>query len=88
MKISDEHYQVIRDEISKIANKDRTHIEEYRSSLLANPKVEDAAKRFRWDLLYATGLSKWLRDVIYPYANDMHIDTALRSVMNDLGLED
>lgn len=39
-----------------------------------------SAKRYRWDLLYKAGLSKWLCDNIYPYANDDHIDTVLRSL--------
>jgi len=37
-------------------------------------------KRYRWDLLYKAGLSKWLCDNVYKYAHDDHIDTALRKL--------
>ena len=40
-----------------------------------------SAKRYRWDLLYKAGLSKWLCDNIYPYANDDHIDSVLKSLV-------
>jgi hypothetical protein len=49
-------------------------------------------KRYRWDLFwYAQRVAnpfgpstKWVCDVIYPYANDDHIDTALRSIVKPL----
>ena len=41
-----------------------------------------SAKRYRWDLTYASGLTKWICDTLYPYLNDTHIDTALRHITN------
>ena len=41
-------------------------------------------KRYRWDLLWAAGLTRWVCDHIYPYANDDHIDTVLRRAVPDL----
>ncbi len=43
----------------------------------------DTAKRHRWDALYAAGASEWTTDV-YRYANDSHIDTALKAVVAKL----
>lgn len=39
-------------------------------------------KRFRWDLTYRAGLTKWICDNIYPYANDDHLDSVLRRLTN------
>lgn len=41
-------------------------------------------KRYRWDLCYHAGLTPWICDTIYPYANDTHIDTALRAIVAPL----
>jgi len=41
-------------------------------------------KRYRWDLLWAAGLTRWVCDHIYPYANDDHIDTVLRRAVPEL----
>ena len=38
-------------------------------------------KRFRWDLLWAAVPSQWLCDNLYPYLDDSHVDTALRSIV-------
>ena len=42
------------------------------------------AKRHRWDLFYAAGLLAWICDNVYIYADDEHIDTALRSIVKEL----
>ena len=41
-------------------------------------------KRYRWDCLWAAGLTRWVCDNIYPYANDDHIDTVLRQAIPPL----
>jgi hypothetical protein len=51
------------------------------ATLRNDPRVKDAAKRRRWDALYAAGLSRWVSDNIYSYADDTHIDTALRAIV-------
>lgn len=39
-------------------------------------------RRYRWDLTYsAPGMTKWICDTIYPYADDTHLDTALRAIV-------
>lgn len=41
-------------------------------------------KRYRWDCLWAAKLSAWVCSTLYPYLNDEHIDTALRSLIKPL----
>lgn len=40
-----------------------------------------SSMRYRWDLLYAAQASNWICTMLYPYLNDTHIDTALRSII-------
>jgi len=45
--------------------------------------------RFRWDLFtfaLRSGAEKIALDDIYRYANDSHIDTALKRIVRELGL--
>lgn len=42
--------------------------------------VKDLQKRFCFDLLNLAGLVPWVCTEIYPYANDDHLYTALKSV--------
>jgi hypothetical protein len=44
-------------------------------------RTQNVAMRYRWDLLYAAGLSSWGCSTVYPYANDEHIDTAMRHIL-------
>jgi hypothetical protein len=52
----------------------------------AADRVKDLNKRYRWDLLWAADRAKtslWTARV-YDYANDAHIDTALRALVAPL----
>ena len=40
-----------------------------------------SAKRYRWDITYAAGLTPFICDVLYKYLNDDNIDTALRNIV-------
>jgi hypothetical protein len=57
------------------------------------PRIElakDPAKRYRWDCLYAA-MDQSGRDLtreIYEYANDSHIDTALRAIVAEMQAQD
>lgn len=42
------------------------------------------AKRHRWDVSYAAGLSRWICNNIYSYADDTHLDTAFKSIIKEL----
>lgn len=80
MKIKPEHYQHIKVKIATIADKLPSH----REVLKSDPRVKDIEKRLRWDAAYGAGLTRFLCDEVYPYADDDHIDTALRRVMAEL----
>ena len=71
MKITQEHYEYMRAAIC--ANSKAPTLDEYTRQGLS-------ARRWRWDLLWGAGLSSWLCKVIYPYANDEHVDTVLRQI--------
>ena len=73
MKITSEHKEFIRNAVADFNTPEAR--EYYKSQGLSD-------KRYRWDLLYKAGLSKWLCDNTYPYANDDHIDTVMRQITN------
>ncbi len=89
MKITPEHYEHLRSRCELAAKtfdwsaeQVQRQIEIYRAA----PEVSDPEKRVRWNLLWAARLSQWLCENVYPYANDDHIDTALKQIMLDLKL--
>jgi hypothetical protein len=61
------------------------HVEHMRAAMapiLANysKPADHSDKRYRWEVAYAAGLMPFITDTLYTYANDTHIDTALRSI--------
>ncbi|RWM32593.1 MAG: hypothetical protein EOR77_21420 [Mesorhizobium sp.] len=81
-KILPDHYQHMKEAIAKVAI---THkVDAHRQFIVNENKSKDVEKRLRWDLAYYAGLTPWICDNIYPYANDDHLDTALRSIMKEL----
>lgn len=90
MKITKEDFEKLRAAISPLD----TPQERERYLLGKIPRadsVKDLDKRYRWDLLYRSGLK--IGDGVgvngdinlYAYLNDEHIDTALRSIVPPLG---
>lgn len=82
MKITPEHYAFIKDAIQNkftvsLVNDHRTFIE-------AENKAKDVEKRLRWDLIYFALGSRWICDNLYNYADDTHIDTALKKIVKEL----
>ena len=72
MKIKQEHYDYIKK--AMMSNSNAPLLQDYLKAGLTE-------KGWRWDWLYLTeGLSKWICDNIYTYANDDHLDTALRKI--------
>lgn len=82
MKIKPEHYARMKYEIAKIAG----HLPEHRENLKSDPRVKDLEMRLRWDASRAAGLTRFICDEVYLYANDTHVDTALRKIMVELGI--
>jgi hypothetical protein len=68
------------------------HLEYLRSMLVPLDTAERRAKyvgihtskRYRWDVLWAASLTRWVCENIYPYANDVNLDYALRRIIPDL----
>lgn len=71
MKISKEHYEYLESAILPL-------MEEIPLSLYVEKGLSE--KRYRWDLSYMANLTNWICDNIYPYADDSHLDTALRKI--------
>jgi len=77
MKIKPQHFKELKAAIEPLHNKERWEI--YQAQGLS-------AKRYRWDLLYASKLKigdgKGCSGLpLYAYMNDDHIDTALRAIV-------
>lgn len=88
MKIKPEHYSELESKIVAFINTNREAVLAHREALKADARVRDLDKRFRWDLSRAAGItSVWMCDVLYPYMNDDHIDTALRRIVSELNLQ-
>lgn len=83
MKIKPEHYKVMKDAIDSLLASHPHLVDDYKYGRFHNStKVTDLNKRFRWDLLWiCCAGGNFIPDVIYPYANDTHIDTALRNIV-------
>ena len=87
MKIQPAHYAHIKTAIGEtleLATANGYSLAIHRDNIVAEGKAKDVEKRLRWDLAYSANLSKWLCDNVYSYADDSHIDTALRSIMREL----
>lgn len=82
MKITTEHLDHMREEIAKVWTPEKHAA--HREFIVNEGRSRDVEKRLRWDWSYYAGLSPWICKNIYPYANDSHIDTALRQIMRDL----
>jgi hypothetical protein len=79
LKIKPEHYALLQSAISATLAKHPVSRETYL-------RRGFSPKRFRWDLLYASQIdgvpgNLWICREIYPYANDEHIDSALRAIV-------
>ena len=84
MKIKQEHYSALFNAIDALP-KDK--VAAHYQSLIELKKVKpqmDLGMRFRWDCLRA---SEFDCKFLYGYLHDDHIDTALKKIVQELGLE-
>jgi hypothetical protein len=85
MKIKAEHYATLKGMISQYSH-------ENREALLAHKALKlgkDPERRFRWDMFTfarRSGTEKFMIEDIYKYANDTHLDTALKRIVRELDL--
>lgn len=89
MKIKPEHFSQLRAAFAIGVQR----IPSQAAYLAADPSIpriaaaKDRAMRYRWDALNASRAIAPLSDLtraIYEYANDAHIDTALRAIVKEL----
>lgn len=79
MKIVPEHLEHMRREIARVATPE--NILAYESGNFPRASAcSDLQTRFNFDLLVAAGLTPWICKNVYPYANDDHLASALRSI--------
>lgn len=83
MKLTEEHYQHIKEEISKL---DQRHIKEHAKKVLESKKFKNFEARMVWDIAHAVNLGQFFCREIYSYAHDEHIETALKKACSELGL--
>lgn len=82
MKIKPDHIQHMRNAVVETCIRlGVERLQAHRAALAACENVKDPAKRYRWDLFHAAGLTTFACDTLYAYANDDHIDTALRHIV-------
>lgn len=80
MRVSSDHYAQLHAAIAPIDIPNRR--EDYKAGKFYRAElVKDIDRRYRWDLLWASGAASVLYDAGY---NDDHIDTALRSIVPPL----
>ena len=75
MKIKPEDYEHLKKAIAPLDTEELR--KQYKDAGLSD-------KRYRWDLSYKANLTKFICDTLYPYMNDVHIDTALKSLVKPL----
>ena len=85
MKITPEHYEFIKSAIQN--NFTVSLVNDHRTFIENEGKAKDIDKRLRWDLLWLSVTSAWICGTIYKYADNTHIDTALKKIVKELGFE-
>lgn len=72
MKMTQQHFATLKASIEPLDTQEKRK---------AYQDAGMSAKRYRWDLLWATLQTRFVCDELYQYLNDDHIDTALRSIV-------
>ncbi len=80
LKIYPEHLELMRSRIVPLDTRERRQRYVDGDFQFAD-KVKNLAMRYRWDLYWEAFPGAALSKVIYLYANDTHIDSALRHIL-------
>ena len=80
MKIKKDHFEHIEREIADYSHRCAVAGKPIGDHYMDYKRAGMSDKRFRWDVATAAGLVPFMCDYLYAYANDNHIDTALRTV--------
>jgi hypothetical protein len=88
MKIKPEHVAHMKVAIDKFIEDNggkEALIEKYETGDFARSElVKHLNSRFCSDVLHGAGLTTWICSTVYDYANDSHIETALKSILPTL----
>jgi len=91
MKMKFEHYEALKilfKAVAPIHNYGITKLTDVymRGHADGSIKADDINKRLRWDLFHCISDTTriWMLDDFYEYLNDVHIDTALKHIVEDL----
>lgn len=89
MRITAEHAAHITAQIHRAAQAiSLEKLREHRALILKFNPGCNIALRLRWDLSHwAPGLSAYLCEHVYHYADDTHVDTVLRAALKSLPAE-
>ena len=82
MKITKEHFNYLKEKIDNYIMANPDIIEVYETGkFIRSDRVKDIQIRFCFDMLSKVpGLIQWVCDNIYTYADDSHIETALKKI--------
>lgn len=81
MKITLEHYNIIKEKLSEL---DESTVLKHKESLLKAKDYKDLNTRMVYDCARAAGLLRFTVDVLYKYVDDTHIKTALMKACKEL----
>jgi hypothetical protein len=82
MKITQQHFDHMKSAIALIWTREKH--DAHRQFIVNEGKAKDVEKRLRHDWSYFAKLSPWICDNLYAYADDTHIDTALKRAIKEL----
>jgi hypothetical protein len=86
VKIEFHTRKIVRETVKGFIDRNgRDRVENHRAMLASNPKIKDADMALRWDLLFKSGAYQIAQ--FGPDITDAHIDTMMREVMRDLGVQ-
>ena len=82
MKITAEHYNHMKRQIAIIWTQEKH--DAHRQFIINEGKAKDVEKRLRHDWAYYAKISAFICDNVYTYAEDGHVDTALKNIIKEL----
>tara|TARA_R110000824_G_scaffold363060_2_gene551089 strand:- start:47 stop:316 length:270 start_codon:yes stop_codon:yes gene_type:complete len=81
MKMQQDHFDHMKQVIDDYIKDNPDVVNNYETGNFYNSdKVQVLQIRFNYDMLYASGLNKFVCDTLYNYLNDTHITTALKNI--------
>ena len=81
MKIKQEHFEYLKNEIESALEKYPNLVQEYETgNFPRSESTKNLQQRFCFDLAYGAGLDRCISENLYPYMNDDHLFTALKRI--------